>query len=97
MLTRFVDGKAAFQLSSVCPILHKGFLGEYKLRKIRTFGPERFTEEAVKNEFSHPHDALQYAALIADHAEQVARSYQHMGSRYAPPPSYNRPSIQGWV
>jgi hypothetical protein len=28
-------------------------------------GTERFTDEPDKNQFSHPHDALQYAALRA--------------------------------
>ena len=51
-----LDGKA-------CPVLRKGFNGGYKYRRIQVTGEERFTEEPMKNAYSHPHDALQYVAL----------------------------------
>jgi hypothetical protein len=96
MLTKMVKGIPAFQLSPGCKVLRKGFMGEYKLKKYRGFGEDRYSDIPVKNEFSHPHDALQYACMVADRGEQIARSYQHMGSRYAEPAS-PRPAMSGWT
>jgi hypothetical protein len=90
------DGKPAFRLGPNCPILRKGFNGEYKLKKIRGMD-ERFSEVAVKNEFSHPMDALQYACLTVDRPAQIANSYQHMGSRYVPPPQRAKISMSAWT
>ena len=53
--TFLLDGQA-------CPVLRKGFNGGYKDRRIQVTGEERFTEEPMKNAYSHPHDALQYVA-----------------------------------
>jgi len=96
VLTRSVKGVPAFQLSPGCKVLRKGFMGEYKLRKYRGFGEDKYSDVPNKNEYSHIHDALQYSCLIADRGEQVSRSYQHMGSRYTAPPT-PRPSMSGWT
>jgi hypothetical protein len=96
ILTKMVKGKPAFQLSPGCKVLRKGFMGEYKLKKYRGFGEDKYSDIPNKNEYSHIHDALQYSCMISDRGEQVARSYQHMGSRYAGPPT-PRPSMSGWT
>jgi hypothetical protein len=44
-------------------VLRKGFNGGYKYRRIKVTGEERYADEPVKNKYSHPHDALQYAAM----------------------------------
>jgi hypothetical protein len=62
-LSKLSDGKPAFVLDPCCQVLRKGFNGGYKYRRIQVIGEERYTEEPAKNKFSHPHDALQYAAL----------------------------------
>jgi hypothetical protein len=62
-LTRLTDGQPTFQLSPSCRVLRKGFNGGYKFRRLQVAGEERYTEKPDKNDFSHPHDALQYAAL----------------------------------
>jgi simple sugar transport system ATP-binding protein len=46
-----------------CTVLRKGFNGGYKYRRIQVTGDERYTDEPVKNGYSHPHDGLQYVAL----------------------------------
>jgi hypothetical protein len=81
-LTKLVDKRGALQLSPSCGILRTGFLGEYKLKKVIGFRNDMHSEVPVKNMYSHVQDALQYAAMVVDHAAQVSRSYQHMGSRY---------------
>jgi hypothetical protein len=46
-----------------CKVVRKGFNGGYKYRRIQVTGEERYTDEPMKNAYSHPHDALQYLAL----------------------------------
>lgn len=61
-LTRLADGQPTFLLNKKCAVLRKGFNGGYKFRRIQVTGEERYTEEPLKNAYSHPHDALQYVA-----------------------------------
>lgn len=58
-LTRLVMGKPGFQLHPRCKMLRKGFMGGYQYRRLQT-SFERFTAVPDKNQYSHPHDALQY-------------------------------------
>lgn len=55
-----LDGEPGFLISSVCKVLRKGFNAGYRFKKKAdgTFG-----DEPDKNEYSHVHDAMQYAAL----------------------------------
>jgi hypothetical protein len=62
-LSRLVDGKPAILMDESCKMLRKGFKAGYHYRRIQVSGEERFQEEAYKNKYSHPHDALQYAAM----------------------------------
>lgn len=52
-LTRLIDGVPGFKLSPACKTLRRGFLSGYFLKD----------GSPCKNEFSHPHDALQYLLL----------------------------------
>lgn len=57
------SGKPQFQMHSRCTTLRKGFLGRYQYRRVKVSGAaERYHDEPEKNEYSHPHDALQYVA-----------------------------------
>ena len=57
------EGKPQFQISPRCEMLRKGFLGRYQYRRVKVSGSaERYHDEPEKNEYSHPHDALQYVA-----------------------------------
>jgi hypothetical protein len=62
-LTRLIDGQPGFLLSPRCKTLRKGFNAGYRFKRVRAGGGDHFTDEPDKNEFSHPHDALQYALL----------------------------------
>jgi hypothetical protein len=44
-----------------CPMIIQGFDGGYAFREIKNM-PGMFVEEAIKNEYSHIHDAIQYPA-----------------------------------
>lgn len=79
-LSKLSGGQPMFAIDPCCAVLRKGFNGGYKYRRIQVIGEERFTEEAMKNKYSHPHDALQYVAMETgglqsgkDDAPKVAR------------------------
>lgn len=60
-LTRLVGGgQTAFLLNPDCKTLRKGFNGGYQFKRLNVSGTKKFAQKADKNEFSHPHDALQY-------------------------------------
>lgn len=87
-LSKLSGGQPTFLLDPVCTVLRKGFNGGYKYRRIKVTGEERFADEPVKNKYSHPHDALQYAAmesggiqaLQAQSRPRAPRTRPHQGS-----------------
>ena len=62
-LRRLIDGEPGFLLHPDCKVSRKGMQGGYKFRRMRVGGDERYTEEPVKNSFSHPCEAGQYLML----------------------------------
>jgi len=60
-LRTLVDGKPRLQLDPKCKMLRRGFQGRYQFRRLQT-SQEKYTEKPDKNDYSHPHDALQYIA-----------------------------------
>ena len=79
-LTRMSDGQPGFLLSPTCQRLRRGFLGGYHYRRIQVSG-ERYTDEPEKNLYSHPHDALQYAALEADQSPTTQKRHAQTPAR----------------
>jgi hypothetical protein len=45
--------------------IRKGFNGGYHYKRVQVTGTERYRDVPEKNDFSHPHDALQYMALFS--------------------------------
>ena len=64
-LIKMIDGQPGFLIHPSCKVLRRGFNGKYAYRKVQVVGPDRYHEKPDKNEYSHPHDALQYLALGA--------------------------------
>jgi hypothetical protein len=62
-LNRLTDGKPALMISPTCRKMIAGFLGGYQFRRMQITGKQQYDTKPDKNKFSHPHDALQYAAL----------------------------------
>lgn len=63
-LNKMIEGRPALVLSREnASILREGFQGGYHYAKIKSRDGIRFTDKADKNDFSHPHDALQYLML----------------------------------
>ena len=81
------SGKPQFQISPRCTMLRKGFLGRYQYRRVKVAGTaERYHDEPEKNEYSHPHDALQYVAtrVFGD----VVRGREEQRKRWSEPLKY---------
>jgi hypothetical protein len=64
-LTKLVDAKPGLLLDPKCDMLRRGFNGRYCYRRMQVPGEERYRDVPDKNEYSHLHDALQYAALYS--------------------------------
>lgn len=62
-LTKLIDGKPAFQVDPKAEHIRRGFNGRYQYKRVQVSGDERYRDVPDKNEYSHPHDALQYACL----------------------------------
>lgn len=62
-LTRMIDGGPGFILDPSCKNLRKGFNGRYRYERLKASGSARYRDRPVKDEFSHPHDALQYLCM----------------------------------
>lgn len=69
LLKKFL-GKHGFGLSVSpdCPMIIKGFRGEYRMRRLQIIGKDRYTDKPEKNLASHGHDALQYACMAVEDA-----------------------------
>jgi hypothetical protein len=86
-LSKLAGGQPMFLLDTNCQTLRKGFNGGYKYRRIQVTGEERYTEEPMKNKYSHPHDALQYAAMETGGIQAVMQA----GQKQAPKlPKFNQ-------
>jgi len=62
-LTEMFEGVPAFQLDPRCKVLRRGFNSGYRFPKVKSHGDEHAGSDPVKNDYSHPHDALQYDML----------------------------------
>lgn len=62
--------KGRFKLGPNCPVLRKGFVSEYKYAETRTVNGIMYKATPLKNEYSHIHDALQYAMLEHTHGRK---------------------------
>jgi hypothetical protein len=64
----FLTRQNGLILSPACSMLRRGFISEYKFAEVGVNPMKvKYKEKADKNDFSHPHDALQYAALKHKH------------------------------
>lgn len=71
-LTRLVDGQPALLVDPSCDMIRRGFNGRYQYRRLQVVGEERYKDVPDKNDFSHLHDALQYAALHSQNMDQTS-------------------------
>ena len=76
------DGTPRLLLSPSCRLLRKGFLSGYRYERIQVAGEERYKDRPLKNEYSHVHDALQYAALACENVRRRPRRLSRASSAY---------------
>lgn len=66
-LTGLTAGQPDILLSPVCTMLVAGFKGGYRFERKKVEGTlDTYHEEPAKNQYSHPHDGLQYLVLGLD-------------------------------
>ena len=72
-LIRSPKGRPLITIDPRCKYLIDGFSGGYRYKETGSTG--LFSERPIKNEYSHPHDALQYAAMylfgVATHPQHL--------------------------
>ena len=75
-LSRLAGDEPAFQLDPSCKLLRKGFNGAYRFERVAVAGDERFKDQPAKNFVSHPHDGLQYLAMLVDRHGEIGAAKQ---------------------
>jgi hypothetical protein len=84
---RLIDGKPGLLVAKHrAPRLHKGLSGSWYYRRLQVGGSERHEPKPIKNEFSHPADALGYLLCGGGEARVL---------REARVDSMGRPALQG--
>ncbi len=61
-LTQFIDGAPALLISPRMRFVRRGFNSHYRFMRVKT-SEGRYHDEPEKNQWSHPHDAVQYVLL----------------------------------
>lgn len=84
-LTGLSDGQPNFLLSPKCKILRRGFLGGYRYERVKVSSDERYKDQPEKNQFSHPHDGLQYLALRAQEGVSTIAEAESRRNRFINP------------
>ena len=82
-LRQMVDGEPGFRLSRRCRMLRKGFAGGYRYKETqdaRAKGIRAEKPKPEKNQYSHPHDALNHAV-----GEIYRRTTSQAGRHELPP------------
>lgn len=64
-LTKMTDGLPGFLIDPKADYTRRGMNGRYQFKRVQIAGDERFRDEPDKNDFSHPCEAAQYAALFS--------------------------------
>ena len=69
LLKKFLgQDQYGISVSPACPMIIKGFRGEYRMRRLQVVGKDMYTDKPEKNLASHGHDALQYACMAVEDA-----------------------------
>lgn len=67
-LSRRIGGRPALLIDPSCQMLREGFLGGYSFARVQTVTADsRYRDVPEKNDYSHPHDALQYLCMGVAH------------------------------
>ena len=72
----FLTKRDGFAMDKSCVLLRNGFRAGYHYRRIQVSGEARFADQPYDNKYTHPHDALAYAALPFCAIEVPAAGYK---------------------
>lgn len=75
-VTSFLRMRNKFKIDPKCTMLRKGFLSEYKYGEVRSGHTKYYKDRPEKNDYSHVHDALQYAVLECYNRRTSPKLYQ---------------------
>ncbi len=79
---RLIDGVPGLIIHPECAVTRKGCMGGYAYKRIWQGTTERYDNEPMKNEYSHPCEALQYKLLGGGEGKRViGRGGKPSGSR----------------
>lgn len=71
----FLNRREGYLLDPSCTLLYKGFVSKYVFERIKG-SDGHYKSTPVKNDYSHPHDANQYAAMYYRHGAMKAKAVQ---------------------
>lgn len=91
LLSSIVDGEPALLIHPRCTVLRKALAGKYQFARVQVSGDERFHDKPLKNEYSHPAEALQYMLMSGGEGRAIIRP----GAAKAAPIAY--PKLCGIV
>lgn len=87
-MNSLIRGKPQMQLHPRCKNLRKGFQGRYQYKRVHVSGSqERFHDVPDKNQYSHPHDGLQYVAVKTFGNTVRSRSEKEVELKYEEVPA----------
>jgi hypothetical protein len=92
-----VEGKPGFQIDPSCKVSREGFASGYHYRKIKTAAGTRYSDAPEKNEFSHIHDAIQYACLYLSGFQLQVRNKAFEGQDVIPKRTVIGSNSGGWT
>jgi hypothetical protein len=64
-LTGLSDGQPNYLISPNARMIRKGMNGGYNYKRVQVTGDERYRDVPDKNEYSHPVEAMEYAAVFS--------------------------------
>jgi hypothetical protein len=76
LLKNNIDGEPAIRFNPRVHILRKGMSGGYHRRRVQVAGDIRYTDQPVKNKYSHPCEALEYDVVSAGEDRNITISQE---------------------
>jgi hypothetical protein len=85
-LSRLTGGKPTFIVSSKCPMIRKGLMGNFQYGRVKVAGEERYHEKPLKNIYSHICEGLEYIAMSysAEHKKPKPKATKSNRIRQVP-------------
>jgi hypothetical protein len=72
-LQKRIGTDPGFLVSQSCKMLHRGFCGEYKMKRLQIVSQEKYVNRPDKNLIANVHDALQYGCMFVEDLHDLMR------------------------